>query len=87
MVTMGKGAVVAKFTLALGLEKFAFLRLVVAIRNIHHFEHEFVRKWIFSLSELLGSMSKMAIIALGTVSTTLLVMFTKLRFVKICQIL
>ena len=46
MVTMGKGAVVAKFTLALGLEKFAFLRLVVAIRNIHHFEHEFVRKWL-----------------------------------------
>ena len=46
MVTMGKGAVVAKFTLALGLEKFAFLRLVVAIGNVHHFEHEFVRKWL-----------------------------------------
>ena len=46
MVSMSKGAIVAKFTLALSLEKFAFLRLVVAIGNVHHFEHEFVRKWL-----------------------------------------
>jgi hypothetical protein len=46
MVTMSKRAIITKFTLALGLEKSANLRFVVAVGNVHHFEHEFVRKWL-----------------------------------------
>jgi len=46
IVTMREGAIIAKFTLALGLEKFANLRFVVAVGNVHHFQHEFVRKWL-----------------------------------------
>ena len=44
--SMGKGAVIAKFTLALGLEELANLRFVIAVRDVHHFQHEFVRKWL-----------------------------------------
>lgn len=43
---MGKGAIIAKFTLALGLEELANLRFVIAVRDVHHFQHEFVRKWL-----------------------------------------
>lgn len=48
---------------------------------------KFIDTYIFSLSQLLGSVSKMAIIAFGAMSTALLVMFTKLRFIEIREIL
>lgn len=44
MLAVREGAVVAELAFALGLEELADLCLVVAVRDVHHLQHELVRQ-------------------------------------------
>ena len=46
MLSVSERAIIAKFTFTLCLEKFTYLRFIVAIRDVHHLQHELIGQWL-----------------------------------------
>ena len=83
LLPVSEGTMVAVLAFTFCLEELANLGLVVAVWYVHHLQHQLIGQGIFSRSQLVRTMSEMAIVAFDAATGAHQEMLAELSFVKI----